>query len=94
MAFSNLPYLLSDRNKHSYNQNGFIKLKQVFSSEEINHYNEIISDQVNSMIEEIKPINQRDTYGKAFLQLFNLWEKNETIKQLVFNTRIAKIAAD
>jgi ectoine hydroxylase-related dioxygenase (phytanoyl-CoA dioxygenase family) len=40
------------------------------------------------------PLDKRDTYGKAFLQLFNLWRENDTVKNLIFSKRIAKIAAD
>jgi ectoine hydroxylase-related dioxygenase (phytanoyl-CoA dioxygenase family) len=39
-------------------------------------------------------LEERTTYGKAFLQLFNLWCENTVIKELVFSKRIAKIAAD
>jgi ectoine hydroxylase-related dioxygenase (phytanoyl-CoA dioxygenase family) len=39
-------------------------------------------------------LEERDTYGKAFLQLFNLWLEDERIKALVFSTRLGKIAAD
>jgi ectoine hydroxylase-related dioxygenase (phytanoyl-CoA dioxygenase family) len=40
------------------------------------------------------PLEERNTYGKAFLQLFNLWQENEEVKALVFSKRLAKIAAD
>jgi ectoine hydroxylase-related dioxygenase (phytanoyl-CoA dioxygenase family) len=39
-------------------------------------------------------IAERSTYGKAFLQLFNLWREDEVVKQLIFSKRLAKIAAD
>jgi ectoine hydroxylase-related dioxygenase (phytanoyl-CoA dioxygenase family) len=39
-------------------------------------------------------LEDRTTYGKAFLQLFNLWTENERVKSFVFSKRIAKIAAD
>jgi ectoine hydroxylase-related dioxygenase (phytanoyl-CoA dioxygenase family) len=40
------------------------------------------------------PLEQRSTYGKAFLQLFNLWQEDELVKAFVFSKRLAKIAAD
>jgi ectoine hydroxylase-related dioxygenase (phytanoyl-CoA dioxygenase family) len=40
------------------------------------------------------PLDQRSTYGKAFLQLFNLWREDEAIKKFVFSRRLAKLAAD
>jgi ectoine hydroxylase-related dioxygenase (phytanoyl-CoA dioxygenase family) len=46
------------------------------------------------MNNETKPLEERSTYGKAFLQLFNLWREDEVVKALVFSPRLAKIAAD
>ena len=40
----------------------------------------------------VKPLNERDNYGKAFLQLFNLWRKDLEIKILVVSKRIARLA--
>jgi len=39
-------------------------------------------------------LEERSTYGKAFLQLFNLWIEDEVVKQLIFSKRLAKIATD
>jgi ectoine hydroxylase-related dioxygenase (phytanoyl-CoA dioxygenase family) len=44
------------------------------------------------MNKEVKNLEDRDTYGKAFLQLFNLWRENQNIKELVFSKRLARIA--
>jgi ectoine hydroxylase-related dioxygenase (phytanoyl-CoA dioxygenase family) len=49
---------------------------------------------VTELSKSVAPLANRDTYGKAFLQLFNLWREDEQIKQFVFSKRLAKIAAD
>ncbi len=77
-----------------YQKNRFIKIKQVFSPEVIAHFNEVIGRKVNEMNKMQIPLDQRSTYGKAFLQLFNLWREDEAIKKFVFSRRLAKIAAD
>lgn len=79
---------------HFYRNNRFIKIKEVLSREIIEYFNALISKQVDNMKRVDQPLAQRDTYGKAFLQLTNLWNVNEAIKKLVFSPRIAKIAAD
>ncbi len=56
--------------------------------------NEVISARVTALNTATQKLEERDTYGKAFLQLFNLWREDERIKALVFSRRIAKIAAD
>jgi len=40
------------------------------------------------------PLEERDTYGKAFLQMFNLWRQNEVAQAFVFARRFAKVAAE
>jgi ectoine hydroxylase-related dioxygenase (phytanoyl-CoA dioxygenase family) len=77
-----------------YQQNRFIKLKQVFDEETISFFNEVIGKRVEVMNRQNTPLEQRSTYGKAFLQLFNLWKEDELVKAFVFSERLAKIAAD
>ena len=77
-----------------YQQNRFIKLKQVFDEETISFFNEVIGKRVEIMNQQNTPLEQRSTYGKAFLQLFNLWKEDELVKAFVFSERLAKIAAD
>lgn len=88
------PYSLSDEQIQFYQQNRYIKLKQVFDAETIAFFNAVISQRVAVMNHETTPLEERNTYGKAFLQLFNLWREDETVKELVFSKRLAKIASD
>lgn len=76
-----------------YKENAFIKLKNVFPAEVIKAFNTIITKKVHALNEVAVPIDERDTYGKAFLQLFNLWLEDEDIKTLVFSKRLARLAA-
>lgn len=77
-----------------YDANRYIKIKHVLSSETLDFFNKQISKQVALMNTESTALEERTTYGKAFLQLFNLWLENDVVKELVFSKRIAKIAAD
>lgn len=88
------PYVLSQEQIEFYDTNRFIKLKQVFDQETINYFNTVISDKVAAMNKVTSTVNERDTYGKAFLQLFNLWREDERIREFVFSKRLAKIASD
>ena len=40
-----------------------------------------------------RPLDQRDTYGKAFLQSFNLWRVDPVIARFVLASRFARVAA-
>ena len=88
------PYLLTKEQIQFYQQNRFIKLKQVFDEATITFFNDAISQRVSLMNKENTPIEQRTTYGKAFLQLFNLWKEDELVKEFVFSKRLAQIASD
>lgn len=41
----------------------------------------------------VRPLEERDTYGKAFLQAANLWKLDETVRRFVFARRFAGVAA-
>jgi ectoine hydroxylase-related dioxygenase (phytanoyl-CoA dioxygenase family) len=94
VAFLEKPYALASEQIEFYQKNRFIKLKHVLNEESIAFFNRVISDKVAEMSTSVAPLEVRDTYGKAFLQLFNLWREEEKIKAFVFSKRLAKIAAD
>jgi ectoine hydroxylase-related dioxygenase (phytanoyl-CoA dioxygenase family) len=89
----NSSYELSSEQIAFYQKNRFIKLKQVLSPECIDYFSSSITEEVEVLRRQAKPLDQRDTYGKAFLQHFNLWQKSEVVKSLVFSPRLAQIAA-
>lgn len=88
------PMKLAPEQIDFYQKNRFIKVKDVFNRETIEYFNMVISAKVAEMNPVKTNVQERDTYGKAFLQLFNLWREDEEIKQFVFSKRLAKIAAD
>ena len=92
--FLDTPYLLDQKHIDFYQKNRFIKLKDVLNPETVAFFNAVISQQVNEMNQEQTALEDRTTYGKAFLQLFSLSVENAGVKELIFSKRIAKIAAD
>ena len=92
--FLNQPYSLNQDQINFYQKNRFIKLKQVLNPESVQFFNEAIAKQVSEMNQEQRALEDRSTYGKAFLQLFNLWMENPLVKELIFSKRIAKIASE
>jgi ectoine hydroxylase-related dioxygenase (phytanoyl-CoA dioxygenase family) len=88
------PYLLEKSQVDFYQKNRFIKLKQVLSAPALAFFSKVISDKVAELNTQTTDLQSRNTYGKAFLQLFNLWREDELIKELVFSPRLAKIATD
>tara|TARA_R110001606_G_scaffold2959_8_gene12902 strand:+ start:2163 stop:2969 length:807 start_codon:yes stop_codon:yes gene_type:complete len=86
------PYTLTKDQIDFYSTYRYIKLKDVFDVETLSYYNELISKKVIEINADSKPLEKRDTYGKAFVQLFNLWKEDEAIKTLIFSKRLAQIA--
>ncbi|HET8854411.1 MAG TPA: phytanoyl-CoA dioxygenase family protein [Salinimicrobium sp.] len=85
---------VSEQQKEFYKRNKFIKLKQVFNEEILRYYEKEITAEVNRINSQPVPLEERDTYGKAFLQIFNLWLENNEIKDFVLSKRLGGIAAD
>jgi ectoine hydroxylase-related dioxygenase (phytanoyl-CoA dioxygenase family) len=92
--FLRQPYELTQDQINFYQRNRFIKLKNMLNAETLQYYAEVITDKVNEMNKETRSLQERSTYGKAFLQLFNLWREDERIREFVFSPRFAKAAAD
>src|SRR5688500_1644246 len=88
------PFPVTEAQIDFYRENGFIKLKNVLSTATILYMNETISAEVVRLNTQHLPIEERDTYGKAFLQIMNIWTRSATVKEIVFSKRLAKIAAD
>lgn len=88
------PYSISPDAVAFYRQNGYVKLKQVLSPEVLRYYGDILTDLVFRLNTLIKPMEERTTYERAFLQIMNLWCEDEQAKEFVFSTRLARIAAD
>ena len=73
---------------------GHTVLRRVASAEEVALYRPVIEDAVRRHSREQRPLEERDTYGKAFLQVTNLWREDDSVARFVLARRFAKIAAD
>lgn len=94
LEFLQTPYSLTQDQRDFYQKNRCIKLKSVLNTETVEFFNTVISKQVEEMNQEQTALEERTTYGKAFLQLFNLWLENDHVKELIFSKRLSKIAAE
>ena len=75
-----------------FNTQGYVKIKNVFSAEQLSAFEEVLDQIVAQEKEQLPPLEERDTYGKAFIQLGNLWEQEQRIKDFVFSKPLAHIA--
>jgi ectoine hydroxylase-related dioxygenase (phytanoyl-CoA dioxygenase family) len=86
-------YSLAKDQLQQYQRDGHICLPHLMRQEEIEVYRKAILEAVEKMNAEKRALKDRDTYGKAFLQIFNLWRRNEILKKFVHAKRFGNVAA-
>ncbi len=87
------PYDLSMEDIQHFQTEGYALLRGLASPEEVAVYREIITAATTEFAKGYKPLEERDTYGKAFIQFGNLWDKFETVKPYTLARRFAEVAA-
>jgi ectoine hydroxylase-related dioxygenase (phytanoyl-CoA dioxygenase family) len=88
------PYKLVAEQVAFYRENGFVHLNNVLPPPLLEYYRTPIREMVEKLSGARVPLEKRSTYGKAFLQVMNLWTKHDQIRKFVFGKRLARIATD
>jgi ectoine hydroxylase-related dioxygenase (phytanoyl-CoA dioxygenase family) len=78
----------------SFRENGFIKLRDVLSRTTLEYYGREITRLTIALNTQDRPLEERSTYDKAFLQVMNLWERSPLVGRFVMGQRLARIAAE
>ena len=87
-------YTLSPVQIAQFRRDGFIKLKDIFNAESLHYYGDEITRLTIALNTQNKPMEERSTYDKAFLQVMNLWEHSERVRDFVLGKRLGRIAAE
>ena len=90
----NNEYTVTAEMREDYQRDGHILLRGLASADEVGAYRQVITSAAQRYSTETRSIEQRDTYGKAFLQIMNLWTKDACVKRFALARRFAKVAAD
>jgi ectoine hydroxylase-related dioxygenase (phytanoyl-CoA dioxygenase family) len=85
---------LPEENIIEFQQKGHTLVEQVLTAGEIATYRPVIVGAADRYNTERRKLDERDTYGKAFLQIMNLWMVDADARKFVLAKRMAKIAAD
>lgn len=86
-------YHLTAESIASFQENGHIYLPNIISKDQLSPYRKAIKNWAEEFKKNQKPISERDTYGKAFLQMMNLWEESDLIKEFSLCPGFGQIAA-
>ncbi|MDX1683257.1 MAG: phytanoyl-CoA dioxygenase family protein [Phycisphaeraceae bacterium] len=87
------PYDLDPATADRFRADGFAHLPGVFSADTLAHYGREIDRLTMAHAPDV-PLEERDTYGKAFIQVGNLWRKSDVAKEFSFSRRLARLAAE
>ena len=87
------PYVFDPALRMAYERDGFVRVAGVFEAPALAYYRKRISAEVLRRNNVTAPLEERDTYQKAFLQVTNLWRTDPIAREFVFGKRLAGIAA-
>jgi ectoine hydroxylase-related dioxygenase (phytanoyl-CoA dioxygenase family) len=86
-------YPLSEEQIAQYQRDGHILLRGLCSPEEMEVWKPLIGTATGRYNKETRALEERDTYGKAFLQVSDLAKHDEKVRHFVYARRFAQVAA-
>ncbi len=89
------PYPLTADMVVQFREQGFLKVSNVFDAATLQYFEPEITRLTfaHNDLDGV-PMEKRDTYSRAFIQVGNLWEKSEAARRLTFSQRLAGMATE
>ena len=81
-------FAVSPEQVAAYRRDGHVTLRGVCSAEEVRACRAAIVAAAERLNRESRPLAERDTYGKAFLQTMNLWEEDAEVARFEIVERV------
>ncbi|MDA1039031.1 MAG: phytanoyl-CoA dioxygenase family protein [Planctomycetota bacterium] len=89
------PYPLTEVDCQRFREDGFIRLSGVLDAATLADCEREITALTLAHDSHVSvPMEARDTYSRAFIQVGNLWTKGAQARRLTFSRRLARIAAE
>jgi ectoine hydroxylase-related dioxygenase (phytanoyl-CoA dioxygenase family) len=85
--------LPSKRHIDDLQTDGFVKVPALLKPEYINAQLNTIEAAVEEQNQNTAPMEERNTYKRAFIQVTNLWRLSKAVREFVFNEELARTAA-
>jgi len=89
----NTAFTLTPRQQADYSESGFVILRNVIEEGYLQTIAPVIRAATRTYDRNTKPLEERDTYGKAFTQVHNLWRRDAQISELVLSPALGEVAA-
>jgi len=77
----------------AYRRDGFVRLRSLLDPHELQQYGVEITRLTLALNTQTKPLAERTTSDKAFLQVLNLWRESAIVQGFVFSRTLAMVAA-
>lgn len=87
------PFPVPDAVVARYRREGFVRMPGLLDPEALADLGAEITRLTLALNTQDKPLEERATYDRAFLQVMNLWRASEDVRRFVFGKRLASVAA-
>ena len=88
------PFALEGSATAAFHRDGWVRLDGVLPMPDLAPFRDAISSHTIGFASGLAPLEERDTYGKAFIQYTNLWTAHDDVRPFSLAPRFAKIAAE
>lgn len=76
----------------AFQRDGFVRIRQLLTPDEISSYRAVISAAVQTYNDEVRALAERDAFGKAFLQTQQLRLRDDRVARLALSRRLGSAA--
>ena len=77
----------------AFQRDGHVCVRGVATTDEVDSYMPVLRDLAFEHAHEKRPLHERGTYGRAFVQVPNLWRHDDRAARFVLARRFASVAA-
>ena len=88
------PYSLAPETIDHYRKHGYALVRGLATPEEVAFYRQRIKASTDEVAKAYAKLEDRDTYGKAFIQNMNLWRHDEAVARFTLAKRFGRVAAE
>jgi len=88
------PYTLCGDARRDFERDGHVLLRRVAAPDEVAAYRPLIREATFGNSVEKRALDERDTYGKAFIQVGDIWKKDAAVAGFTLARRFGRIAAE
>ncbi len=87
------PFVLETDIRSRFERDGYVRIKNALAPDLVAHFGRRLTEATLRLNTDHRPLEDRDTYDRAFLQVMNLWRADANAKRFVLGKRLAGIAA-